>query len=421
MKPVIFIPGIEATNLVDANTFDFSNVWNAFDNLMTSVGAKVTGVYIEQKLQQEPLYDERPEVIVERYHMARLPYEKSIANVKLKINEDNKITDPVYLFGYDWRLSNVENGRRLDVFINYLQQKLKNQQLEGFRFLTHSMGALVFSCYINMQSTYNHIDKVILCAPPFLGSPYSYVHMIKGDGGFKSFLNRIFGRDEDIRKVVRTYPSLYELLPVYDNALSYTDDDTNAPLLIKDSWQSNVYDDIQTLFDQRLTDLGVFRNIKAKKNSLADLSSLPVDLRQRMVILVGSDEDTIVYMKADKQNGKLKNMLRLDKLNDKTDSHGTAIDRNGDGTVPYISSTFFKDSIKTLEIQKENFFDELSNSIDYHGLFLRDSRVQNIISRFFTTAANAANTSDNDLTKLKGRPAQMWYSIGDSVKNISPF
>ena len=46
MKPVIFIPGIEATNLVDANTFDFSNVWNAFDNLMTSVGAKVTGVFI---------------------------------------------------------------------------------------------------------------------------------------------------------------------------------------------------------------------------------------------------------------------------------------------------------------------------------------------------------------------------------------
>ena len=90
MKPIIFIPGIEATNLVDANTFDFSNVWNAFDSLMTSVGTKITGVYIEQKLQQEALYDEHPDVIVERYHMARLPYEKSIANIKGKINEGNK-------------------------------------------------------------------------------------------------------------------------------------------------------------------------------------------------------------------------------------------------------------------------------------------------------------------------------------------
>ena len=420
MKPVIFIPGIEATNLIDSNTFDFSNVWNAFDSLMTSVGTKITGVYIEQKLEQQGLYDEHPDVIVERYHMARLPYEKSIANIKSKINDGNKIPDPIYLFGYDWRLSNVENGRRLDTFIKYLQQKLKNQQLEGFRFLTHSMGALVFSCYLNMQTTYDHIDKVILCAPPFLGSPYSYVHMIKGDGGFKSFLNRVFGRDEDIRKVVRTYPSLYELLPVYDNALTYTEDDSNASLLVKDSWQENVYDDISTLFDQRLADLAVFRNVKAKKNSLADLSTLPADVRQRMVILVGSGDDTVVYMKADK-DAKIANTLRLDMLKDSKDSHGNPIDRNGDGTVPYVSSTFFKDSIKTLEIQKENFFDELSNNIDYHGLFLRDSRVQNIIGRFFTTNANAANVSDSDLTKLKGRSAQMWYSIGDSVKNISPF
>lgn len=418
MKPVIFIPGIEATNLIDSNTFDFSNVWNAFDSLMTSVGTKITGVYIEQKLQQEPLYDERADVIVERYHMARLPYEKSIANIKAKINEGNKIPDPVYLFGYDWRLSNVENGRRLDVFVKYLQQKLKNQQLEGFRFLTHSMGALVFSCYINIQTAYNHIDKVILCAPPFLGSPYAYVHMIKGDGGFKSFLNRVFGRDEDIRKVVRTYPSLYELLPIYDNALTYTDNNNNASLLVKESWQSNVYDDIEPLFLQRLSDLNVFRNIAARKNSLADLSALPVDLRQRMVVLAGSQEDTIVYMKADRNKNKIDNLLCLDKLNDNKKDMSK---RNGDGTVPFVSSTIYKDSIRTLEIEKENFFDELSNSIDYHGLFLRDSRVQNIIGRFFTTNANAANTSNDDLSKLKGKSAQMWYSIGDSVKNLSPF
>jgi hypothetical protein len=139
-----------------------------------------------------------------------------------------------------------------------------------------------------------------------------------------------------------------------------------------------------------------------------------------MVILVGSGDDTVVYMKADK-DARIANMLRLDMLKDKKDAHGSALDRNGDGTVPYVSSTFFKDAIKTLEIQKENFFDELSNSIDYHGLFLRDSRVQNIISRFFTANANAANVSDSDLTKLKGKPAQMWYSIGDTVKNISPF
>lgn len=421
MSPIIFIPGIEATNLIDSNTFDFSNVWNAFDSLMTSVGTKITGTYIEQKLQQNALYDEKAEVIVERYHMARLPYEKSIANIKVKINEKNKIPDPVYLFGYDWRLSNAENGNRLDVFVKYLQQKLKDQQLEGFRFLTHSMGALVFSCYMNSLQNYEHINKAILCAPPFLGSPYAYVHMVKGDGGFKSFLNRLFGRDEDIRKVVRTYPSLYELLPVYDNALTFTDDGTAVSFLTKAAWQSNVYDDINDLFNQRLSELNLFRNAKPKNPGLADLGALPSDVRQRMVIVAGAGENTVVHLQADKVNGKYQSFLRLDKLNDDTDAHGNKIDRNGDGTVPYVSSTIFKNAIRTLEVQKENFFDELSNSIDYHGLFLRDSRVQNIICRFFTTASNAANVSADDLAKLKGKPAQMWYSIGDSVKNISPF
>jgi len=140
-----------------------------------------------------------------------------------------------------------------------------------------------------------------------------------------------------------------------------------------------------------------------------------------MVIVVGAGENTVVHLKADKKKGKYQSYLRLDKLNDQVDEHGNTIDRNGDGTVPYVSSTCFKDSIRTLEVQKENFFDELSNSIDYHGLFLRDSRVQNIIVRFFLSGANAANVADNDLAKLRGKSAQMWFSIGDSVKNISPF
>ena len=421
MKPVIFIPGIEATNLIDSNTFNFSNVWSAFDTLLSSVGSKLTGPYIGQKLQTDALFDQETEVIVERYNMARLPYEKSISNIKAKINENNKIPDPFFLFGYDWRLSNVENARRLDVYVKYLQQKLKDQKLEGFRFLTHSMGALVFSCYLKSQQAYTHIDKVILCAPPFLGSPYAYVHMVKGDGGFKSFLNRVFGKDDDIRKVVRTFPSLYELLPIYENVLTYTDDGTSASFLNKDAWQSNVYDDIPDLFAKRIADLNSFRNTLPKQSVLMDFNLLPVDLRQRMVVVAGAGEDTVVNLQADKANGSTKNYLRLDKLNDKIDEHGNQIDRNGDGTVPYKSSTCFKDSVRTLTVQKENFFDELSNSFDFHGLFIRDSRVQNIIGRFFTSSIEAANVTKDDLTKLKGKQAQIWFSIGDSVKNISPF
>lgn len=216
MKPIILIPGIEATALANANTFDFASVWNAYDNIGTSLFTKVTGPYITDRLQLDPLYDEQNSSLIERNHMARLPYERTVINLANKLKETGDYS-PIYLFGYDWRLSNAVNGKRLYDFTQYLKRKLaanKEDPWEGFRFLTHSMGGLLFSCYLGeLKGHYDDIDKAVITAPPFLGSPYALIHMIKGDGGVKSFLNSIFGRNEDIRKVVRTYPAVYELLP----------------------------------------------------------------------------------------------------------------------------------------------------------------------------------------------------------------
>src|SRR5262249_8005949 len=146
--------------------------------------------------------------------------------------------------GYDWRLSNVVNGKRLLDFTQYLRGKLSAAKIkfEGFRFLTHSMGGLLFCCYLNeLKNKYDDIDKAVISAPPFRGSPYALVHMIKGDGGMKSFLNSVFGRNEDIRKVVRTYPSIFELLPWYDQSLIY-EDGQPVDLTQYNQWQSNVGD-----------------------------------------------------------------------------------------------------------------------------------------------------------------------------------
>ncbi len=408
MKPIIFIPGIEATNLVNANTFGFDIVWNAFDTLGTAVKTKLMGPYLEERLQINPLYDLKTESIIERESIARLPYERAIINLRNRINEKKQFAAPVYLFGYDWRLSNVENGRRLKVFVEYLKEKLKDQNIEGFRFLTHSMGALVFGCYLQQLKVYDEIDKVILCAPPFLGSPYALIHMVKGDGGFKSFLNKIFGRNDDIRKVVRTYPSIYELLPAYPNALTYFDTKAALDLFKKQDWQSNIYDDIEPLFDFRLDELSRFRT-----KNLADFSKLPPELRKRMVIVVGQEDETLTRVFVSQKDRKIKNLLLLDQIKNGLES--------GDGTVPEISSTIYKDSIRTIGIKKENIFKELSTGIDFHGLFLQDSRVQNIVMRYFTSPAEATNISNENLTSLKGKAANLWFSVGDSVVNLSPF
>jgi len=394
MKPIIFIPGIEATSLVDSNSFDFEIRWNAFDTWGTAISNKITGPIIEDKLQLDPQFDEDINRIIERNHLARLPYEKSIRYIAQKFPKD-----PVYLFGYDWRMSNVKNAARLDTYVRYLQEKLKSNNVEGFRFITHSMGGLVFSCYLTqLGDDFTHIDKVVMCAPPFRGSPLSLVHMVKGDAGIKGFFRRIFGQRDDIRKVVRTYPSLFELLPWYPGAIKFTDG-SPVDLTKKDQWQSNIYRGNEELFQERLDKLVAFRD-----HNLKDFSQLPEDVRKRITVLAGNYDGTLIHLSVKQSGGETANYVQLDDL--KSEDYG-------DGTVPFQSSAAFVVSVRTLEVKVQNFFKEFGDAVDFHGMFLTDSRVQNIICR-------ALDDSPGGISYRQNHP-EWWKSLDNSVVNISGF
>jgi pimeloyl-ACP methyl ester carboxylesterase len=400
MKPIIFIPGIQATSLVNSNTFDFNYIWNAYDTLGSSIGSSIFGAYINENLQFNPLYDQGIETIIERNHIAKFPYENSIAKLKNKLNETRAYKNtPVFLFGYDWRMSNMESAKRLKIYIEYLKHKLQDQNIEGFRFITHSMGGLVLNCYLNLlNDDFSGIDKIVMNAPPFLGSPYALVHMVKGDGGLRSILNWVIGRNEDMRKVIRTYPGVYELLPIYKDALTYTDNNESLDLLKKEYWQDNLYRDIEPLFDSRLALLKEFRS----PTGLRNLSDLPQALKDRMIIIVGEDDKTFTKVKVLKKgNNNITNLVDLGSLNDGRES--------GDGTVPFKSSSIYAKDIKTFAVKKENFFDEISNNLDFHGLFLNDSRVQNIIQRYFLT-----ESANPKLSGLKN----WWDTPNGSVRKV---
>lgn len=77
--------------------------------------------------------------------------------------------------------------------------------------------------------------------------------------------------------------------------------------------------------------------------------------------------------------------------------------------MPFISSSAYADAIQTYAVKKENFFDELSNNIDFHGLFLRDSRVQNIVERFLLC---------EDIVPPSKGEYNWWESPNDSVRRV---
>jgi len=164
-----------------------------------------------------------------------------------------------------------------------------------FRHPQHGMLCDVLLSYGTQRELYRYQQGCILC-PALPGSPYAVVHLVKGDGGPKSFLSKKFGRSEDIRKVVRTYPALLELAPWYPGSMAYED---GTPWILRIWWLAIQHmDDIENLFRARLTALADFRN-----NHMCDLSKLPEDLRSRMIIIAGSNDNTLIGLKADKLNG----------------------------------------------------------------------------------------------------------------------
>lgn len=395
MIPTIFIPGIEATALVNANTFDFQVIWNSYDNIGTAIGTKLFGPSIDEKLQRNPLYDENVNSIIERNHIASLPYEASIKNFA------SKTSDPIYLFGYDWRQSNAEAANKLLQFITYLQNKLIKFNVTEVNIITHSMGSHVLLCLLTklkLIGNFNCLNKLILTAPPLKGSPYALVHMVKGNGGLKSFLNRIIGHNDDIRKVLRTYPAVLELLPWYDGALNFSDKPDAVDLTNIANWQPNIYDSIcddpaqsKEFFIQRLSDLSQYRN-----NILFNLNNLPANLKQKTIIVAGTGDKTFSGLKiSSKGDGTTTNLVDFN----------NPVMGTGDGTVPIQSSTDCKNAITTFVVAKDSFLSQLGDNIDFHGLFLRDSRVQNIVSRFLTTEINLQIVKQDS----------WWQSVGSSV------
>lgn len=368
MQPTIFIPGIKGTTLVNTNTLDFDTIWSG-------IQCKVETI-LDLELCENTRFELSPKVIIERGDIEDLAYREAV------IILERKIRSPVFIFGYDWRKSCAENGRRLHAFVDYLQEKLS---ISSFNFLTHSMGGMVFSCYLKeLRGDYGVIDRAIITVCPFLGAVGALIGLLVGEGGSRfPFFN---SRDE-FRKIARSFPSVYELCPVYPNAVTFCNqylDGKTFDIFNPAHWQSNITD--QSLFRARLAHFKYFRN--PADPAMLPLSELPDDVKKRTLIMAGQGEETktwVVVYAGDPSN-RVRNYFDFNQPG-----------RDGDGTVPLESSTAYKECIITLSVQSK-WFDKAT-----HAFFLNDGRVQSIISRF-----------------LRGDTAHpLWWSdIGGTVRRL---
>ncbi|MED3563000.1 alpha/beta hydrolase [Bacillus xiapuensis] len=148
MIPTILIPGIQGTKLVNTNTLNFDTIWSA-------VQSKYETIY-DLALMRDSRFEVNPKSIIERSDVEDLAYRQAVHIIEKKTNM------PVYIFGYDWRKSSIENSRLLEAYVYYLKEKLS---IKKFNFIAHSLGGIIFSCYLkNLQGNYESIEHAVLAA-----------------------------------------------------------------------------------------------------------------------------------------------------------------------------------------------------------------------------------------------------------------
>ncbi|MCM3571101.1 lipase/acyltransferase domain-containing protein [Neobacillus mesonae] len=369
----ILIPGIQGTKLVNSNTLNFDTIWSG-------IQSKYETIY-DLALKQDPRFEVSPRTIIERSDIEDLPYREAISVL------EHKIKSPVYIFGYDWRKSSAETAKLLAAYIDYLKEKLA---VNSFNFIAHSLGAMVFSCYLKqLQGNYEVIEHAVLASCPFKGAVRALVSLAAGEGGLKFPL---FNSNDEFRKIARTFPSVFELCPTYKNAIVF-ENGAEFDLFNPDHWQSNIGDDDLGMFLNRIQHIKTFWS--KHDPAMLNLESLPEEIRKRILILAGEGEETKkkVIVKPVSPDGRAKNFFHFDS----PDANG-----DGDGVVPLDSAAFYSEKVLTLAVKKK------WSNLAMHALFLNDGRVQTLITRFLL---------NQNVARAQGVP---WWSVLDgSVRQLN--
>src|ERR1051326_5764671 len=122
----------------------------------------------------------------------------------------------VYAFSYDWRQDNRVSARQLAAAIERWRNHHPRSQVW---IIAHSNGGLVARWYIEQEGGKNHVKRLFLMGSPWDGTPKALYMAFNGvDTLFRRKFN-LFQIPERTRKLVRTFPSIYQLIPSHNRFL----------------------------------------------------------------------------------------------------------------------------------------------------------------------------------------------------------
>ncbi len=233
-RPVIFIPGILGSQLVNDETGEV--VWpSAFRSSVDGLTLPVTP---NLAANRDKLVARK---IVETAKFARLTPEVYVYHEVLKalhtyggyvehdwdepgVDGDH---DALYVFPYDWRRDNVETARELIKRIEILKRRLHRPELR-FNIVAHSMGGLIARyaarygdadlpsegiAPVPTWAGATAINKIIMFGTPNEGAADAFATLLNGYSITAGLRRRIPLFNKLSREGVLTAPSIFQLLP----------------------------------------------------------------------------------------------------------------------------------------------------------------------------------------------------------------
>ncbi|MDH3440884.1 MAG: alpha/beta hydrolase, partial [Gammaproteobacteria bacterium] len=203
-NPVIVVPGITATDLVDDYPLKADEIWTMVFNKE----------YDRVALHPDDL---RYEAIEPAHVVAGqlFPiYSDLIRAMRHELSVRADQPTPVFAFPYDWRMDISVTAKKLGKFVDEVIARTKllkhYARAEDLKvdLVGHSMGGLVITEYLSQRRRGSNVDKVVTIGTPYLGSIEAIVKITTG-------MSLITGPEpkEREREAARVTPSLYQLFP----------------------------------------------------------------------------------------------------------------------------------------------------------------------------------------------------------------
>jgi pimeloyl-ACP methyl ester carboxylesterase len=397
-NPVIVIPGITASSLVDDYPLKADEIWTMVFNKK----------YERIALHPDDLRYEAIEPARVRAGQLFPVYDDLIRALRHELSPRADKPTPVFAFPYDWRMDVRTSASKLAAFVDEAIARTKLlRHYAGADSLQvdlvgHSMGGLVICEYLSQYGRRSNVGKVVTIGTPFLGSVEAIVKIATG----MSLLTGPEPKERE-REAARVTPALYQLFPSYSGA-TIDPEGNDVDMFDSANMQSSIVDSltefvrlysVSTRSDDRQKRAieileGMLGGARRHRRNVETLKLSDTGVRQAdWLALLGVGEKTRVQLTVRQNRRGPWFVIDEEQFVNELRTGNVRSHRTGDGTVPLAGALppFLPQSrlvcvsdsdLGTLEL-RDKFLVEVGG---FHGLLPRVNVVQRLVTRHLNPA-----------------------------------